>query len=558
VPLPEGGSDVPWPPAAWKSVYDRYNEHAAWFSGDPAKLIQVYLGAPVRTSVWRTNFDRFWARGQAAPQRRQMLHAPMAGDISTTSADLLFAKAPDFTARPQAGAKKKGKSSGAVQDRLDFLVDELGIVQTAHESGEAVSAMGGDFLRVTWDKEFEPDHPFLTSVNVDNALPEFRWGRLTAVTFWDVVVEEPTEGGKQATVWRKLERHEVGSIETGLYQGSSGQLGERVPLSQQAATADLIPLLETEIELLTAVYVPNMRPNRLFRGSPLGRSDYDGVEAMMDALDEVWTSWMRDMRLARARLIVPQEFLQSAGKGKGSQFDLDQEVWEALPQLEPIGDKIITPSQFAIRTKEHLETAMALVERIVSAAGYAAATFGLHADKTVAATATEISNRERRTFVTRSKKINYFKRPLEEILEALLAIDSAQFRPHDVLRPSVDFPDSVQSDPKETATILQLLEGANSASTETRVRMLHEDWSDQEVKDEVAKILDEGLVHTIPAVAPSTPENPSEAPPAAPETAPAARPGLGIRALSGNGGAPASTKPSNGVTAAPASAGRKA
>jgi hypothetical protein len=559
VALPEGGPDVPWPPAAWKSVYDRYNEHSAWFSGDPAKLIQVYLGAPVRTSVWRTNFDRFWARGQAAPQRRQMLHAPMAGDISTTSGDLLYAEPPDFVARPPSGQAKKGKTSGGIQDRLDYLREEMGIIQTLNESGELASALGGDFLRVTWDKELQPDHPLLTSVNVDNALPDFRWGQLTAVIFWDIVQEDPKEGGKQATIWRKLERHAPGIIETGLYQGSTGLLGERVPLSTMPQFANLADELDTEIEYLTAVYVPNMRPNRLFRGTPLGRSDYDGIEAFMDALDEVWTSWMRDLRLARARLIVPQEFMQSAGKGKGSQFDIDQEIWEALPMMPPEGDKMITPSQFAIRTKEHLETAMALVERIVSAAGYAAATFGLHADKTVAATATEITNRERRTFITRAKKINYSKRPLQEILQALLAIDSAHFKIHDVLRPSVDWPDSIQSDPKENATIVQLLEAANSASTETRVRMVHGDWSDDEVKAEVTKILDEGLVHTIPAIAPETPENAPTTAPAAPPGAPVApkMPAMGSKTAP-NGAPAAPARAATGVTTAPAAAGSKA
>jgi len=252
------------------------------------------------------------------------------------------------------------------------------------------------------------------------------------------------------------------------------------------------------------------------------------------------------MRLARARLIVPQEWLQAAGRGKGSQFDIDQEVWEAMPGMDPGGeDKLITPSQFAIRTKEHLETAMALVERIVSAAGYAAATFGLHADKTVAATATEISNRERRTFVTRSKKINYFQRPFEQILEALLAVDAAQFQRHDVVRPSVDFPDSVQSDPKETAGILQMLEAANSASTKTRVQMLHEDWDDDEVQAEVTRILEEGLVHTVPAVSPEIgPDGEIQGP-----------------EVPGNGQIPAPKAPPGrrpGVTTAPAAAGPKA
>jgi hypothetical protein len=449
-----------------------------------------------------------------------------------------------------------------VQDRLDFLVDEMGIIQTLSEGGETISALGGGFLRATWDKELEPDHPLLTVVDVDNAIPDFRWGRLTAVTFWYVVQGEvlqapfKVQGQGKDDIWRHLERHEPGFVLHALYKGTSGTLGERFPMSAMPELGIADDVVETGVPNLTAVYIPNMRPNRLFRGSPLGRSDYDGIEAMMDALDEVWTSWMRDMRLARARLIVPQEFLQSAGKGKGTSFDVDQEVFEAMPGMQPTGDKLITPSQFQIRTKEHLETAMALVERIVAAAGYAAATFGLHADKTVAATATEITNRERRTFVTRAKKINYFKHPLEEILETLLALDSAQFQPHDVFRPSVDFPASIQADPKETAIILQLLEAANSASTETRVRAVHPDWNEEEVQAEVKRILEEGLVHTVPAISPVIAPDGSLAPPSPSLGANLAPNGGQMAPKSTPNGAPAS--PAQGVTAAPQPAGRKA
>src|SRR5205085_1548181 len=92
----------------------------------------------------------------------------------------------------------------------------------------------------------------------------------------------------------------------------------------------------TGIDKLTASYVPNMRPNRRYRGLDLGRSDYQGVEDLLDALDETWTSWMRDLRLGRGRLVVPEAYLQSLGRGQGADFDADREVYAAL-EMPPTG-----------------------------------------------------------------------------------------------------------------------------------------------------------------------------------------------------------------------------
>lgn len=490
----EGGPNITWPPEPWKQVYRRYEEHGAWFAGDPSLLVTVYRGVPASQGVWRTNFDRFWASGIAAPQQRRMLHAPLASDIAATSSDLLFSEPPDFNC-----------ADG--QERLDELIDELQIVQTMSEAAEGVSALGGGFLRVTWNKEFESDHPILDAVYADSALPEWQWGILQAVSFW-FQVSNP----EQDTVYRKIERHEKGRVLHRLYRGTGGQLGDVVPLATLAEFAALEDVVETGYDGLTAVYVPNMRPNRVFRGMPLGRSDYDGVEGMMDALDEVWTSWMRDLRLARARLIVSQELVESKGKGQGSKLDLDQEVWESLPFSSQNVDKMITPSQFAIRTAEHTATADALVSRIVSAAGYAAATFGLHAEQIRGATATEVINRERRSFITRSKKINYFDRPAEKILQALLAVDAAQFgQAGGTFDVELKWPDALQQDWKETSVIAQALRVAKAASTETLVRMLHNDWDDSQVAAEVKKINDDNLSAGPPP--PNFPANPREGSP---------------------------------------------
>lgn len=261
-------------------------------------------------------------------------------------------------------------TDSVTQDRLDELAESDGIANSLLEAAEVAAALGSVYLRVTWDRSLA-DRPLLTSVHPDAAVPEFRWGRLAAVTFWRELTST------SAIVWRHLERHEPGRIVHGLYQGSADSLGVRVPLTEHIEVADLAASLgpdgdaiETGIEQLTAAYCPNVRPNRKNRGSVFGRSDYAApVYDLFDSLDTTWTSWIRDLRLARARLLVPDGYLRDHGPGQGSSFDEDREIWQLLniPPTEQGGNQI-TLSQFAIRVDEHERSANAITRQAVQSA----------------------------------------------------------------------------------------------------------------------------------------------------------------------------------------------
>ncbi|MEF3114495.1 phage portal protein [Streptomyces chrestomyceticus] len=476
MPLPESGAI--WPPHQHADLYREMRADAAWYSGDRHRLATVYRGQQHREDGRRRLWGRHRHQQPGRPDGR--LHIPLPADLATTSADLLFSEPPVFTV-----------TDPATQARLDEITEAGGIANTLLEAAEVGAALGGVFLRVTWDTALAP-RPLLTAIHADNAAPEFQWGTLSAVTFWR---ELP---GDSETVWRHLERHEVGRIVHGLYQGTTDNLGTRVPLTEHPDTAGLADSLGPEgdsiptgLDRLTAAYVPNIRPNRRHRGSPLGRSDFQGAHDLFDALDETWTSWLRDIRLARARLIVPDGYLRNNGPGRGAAFDDDREIWQAL--AIPPGDSGgagITLSQFAIRVDEHERTAAAVMRQAVQLAGYSAQSFGL-GDST-AATATEVTARERRSMITRDKKSRYWAPALADMLLVMLQLDRSLYTPAlTPERPTITFGDSVSEDPQSVAQTLSLLQQAQAVSTDTKVRTLHPHWDDVAVQDEVERILTE-------------------------------------------------------------------
>lgn len=491
MPLPAGGA---WPPKNLLPVFDRLAAWSAWWTGDPDDLAAVY-GPGAGLVFDSTSRDQvvnhpsqyrggvigrlarwFWGEPVNFNQRSAKLHVPIAGDIARTSAELLFSEPPKITVEAQDGDTK-------TQDRLNKLVDD-GVHATFLEAMEACAALGGVYLRVCWDTDVA-DRPWLSAVHADAAVPEWRWGQLAAVTFW----EELSNDGKE--VVRHLERHEVGYILHGLYKGTPTELGKPADLGAFPETENLEPVVKTGIGKLTAEYIPNMKPNRLWRSlpvaAPMGRSDFAGVEPMMDALDETWSSWMRDIRLGKSRLIVPETALESLGPGQGTRWDPTREVYEGLNLLAAPGENQITEVQFDIRHAEHKASVDAQLEDILRGSGYSAQTFGLAGE--VAITATEVAAKERASITTRGRKIGYTRPPVASALETLLMIDRAVFNSGVTpVKPDLDFGDYVAESMNDRAQTAQLMLAAEAASTETRVELLHPDWDDDQVAEEVARI----------------------------------------------------------------------
>jgi hypothetical protein len=506
-----------WPPEAHHPVYTDYEVWDAWYSGNVDALEMLYSTTRLTqtTGVWG-QVKRFFM-GSPNPgqqgQRPVKLHVPVPSEIARMSSAILYGEM--VKVRVDDPVKLDNDAPGentdapktvivdpvveAQNNRLADLLDD-GVHAVLLEGGELSAALSGVFLRVSWDQSVVPDKPFLTAVAPDGAVPEFRFGRLAAVTFWaDLAPIVGMDG-----TWKLLERHEPGTIEWGLYNSkSTGALGTRYPLTEHPSTAPLAAIVnqdaqvETGSDLLTAVYIPNIKPNRSRRKDPvaqnLGRSDFDAVEPLFDALDETYTSWMRDIRLGKARVLIDRQMLDVGKPGEGSMFNADREVFTNIEGGLQSGSGNGTPPpitqvQFKIRVTEHSETASNLLTRIFSAAGYSPQTFGEAGPNAVRTiTATEVDSREKMTMQTRGAKIMYARPQLQHIFAALADVDAYVF--HGPGRgdklPDVEFPDAAAPSMDALATTLQLLRAAELLSDETGVEMLHPDWDQIQVQDEV-------------------------------------------------------------------------
>jgi hypothetical protein len=477
-----------WVPDEWAKYYEQIMEHSAWYSGDTSELINFY------STGRHTPFTngRFWGENIMAKDKRTVVHTPLAGDIATFSADMLFSEKPDIVIpeayeRNDAGDLIKNDRAQKADDRLNEIIEKGGVMARLLEAGETSAGLGGVMLKPTWDREIT-DVPILTIAQPDTFIPVFKFGFLVGVIFHKVIMKE--DGGK---VYRLLEYYSKGWIENGLYIGDDRTIGNRIPLTYLEATKEIPPQIATKIDDILCRYVANKRPHKRFRGTNLGMSDYQGSESLMDSLDLTMTSWIRDIVLGRARLHVADGMLQNDGKGN-IHFDAGSELYVELdidPSMLMDGGKAITATQFAIRTEEHYKTATELTAKILHMAGYAPQSFGFNLDGNISTESHEI--RERKTLITKQKKESFYKTALNDIFHIMLMIDSIHLE-NDTpteFRPNTTFADTLGHDIGAVAKTVQMLKTAQSASIQTRIEMLHPDWTPEEVKDEVARIQEE-------------------------------------------------------------------
>ena len=468
-----------WPPMDLERY--KMKEHDAWFTGEAEILANFYFDSDLQNylqlNYGTRNNNKFWAR-QIKNQSNFFIHVPVANDIAETSSAFLFGESPIIRFASDSEGMKDN------QKNLDDMLTKSGFFSKLVEAAEDASAIGGVYMKVAWDSDLS-DEPIPVIVQCEQAFPTFKFGKLVRVTF---VYDVESDG---STVYRLAETIEKGKIINELYKGSADNLGQLAQLSECEATKDLQKEVGTA-DVMTCVYVPNMLPNKLDRKSPMGRSDYQGQETLMDALDEVFSAWMIDIQIARGKIHVPSGYVKEIADNGKAKFNIDTMMYEELDVDPTAMTDPIKATQFEIRSEQFEKTCLNLLDRIITSSGYSPQSFGLNiAGRAESGTALNV--RERKSFSTTSKKQAYWESEIKALVKAMCTIKQAflggKFTcDFDV---NVAFMDSVSNNLTEVSNSVKTLSDAKAISTDTKVRMVHPEWTDTQVEQEVERIMND-------------------------------------------------------------------
>lgn len=491
-------TNIVWPPEHLHGVFQTIATHKALYKGPEAPDLTTGTGWVARAQSYGGIVGAIaraiWGEPISPQSKRpDRHHVPVPADIATLSADLLFSEAPRIL--------PEDDTNEHVKTRIDTVVNNAENHSKFLQAAEIAAALCGVYLRIVWD-ETVADHPILDVVYPDQAIPVWRWGKLVEVTFWNVV-----ETDKNGRVYRHLEKHSPGRIEHALYRGEKDRIGQLIPLTEHVATAwladqvDADSGMDTGSEKLTAAYIPNALPSRQHGDDPdtasFGRSDYEGSEGLFLDLDDAYTSWMRDIRLAKSRLFVDEHALIDNGPGKGQSFDDDHEVYTRLRGYGSLSEdrKIVEAQQFTIRDREHRESIKHILANILRATGYSPSTLGEDSEA-AQTTAKEIRSREQASKRTWTKKQRHWEAGLKPLLETLLEVDAALFESSpitetDNIELEFKISNSLEGDLVDLAQTISTLYAADSMSLDQRLRMMYPNWSRKQLNDEREKILAE-------------------------------------------------------------------
>lgn len=533
-----------WPPAPFDIAYAKFREHDGWVRQDADLLNAIYSGKDTAASATHTISGRpyrggalgqlskmFLGRPIVQDEKRMFSMPPLAGDICMLSAALLFGEAPTFrypkpetvdqpkdatdtSQDPAVDAAKKPKWRHPAQDTLDLIMGSDQAHAQLLKLGEYSAALGGAYLAVVWDESIRKN-VFPRAYRSDCAVPMFRYGELVSVTLWS---EYRTENASE--VYRLLERHDRGQITYTLRKGTEKTIGPVVALDSIGETAHYNNLrteaeleaalqdpsimsgpvtVSTGVDALAVVYIPNSASNpnwdKLGSLANLGRSDLDGIEDMLDKYTQILTSMMRDFEIGQGRITVPEEWLDSNGRGQGGSVDLNREVYVGVKSLQKgdtsLKDQAIE-TQFDIRVDVH-DAGMDVIKRaIAERTGYSPAHLGVKDAATGTKTATEITADFTDSERTRDTKAMLAKPHLARFAQVAIAIQKQVFGTegagwYDEL-PDVEFTPISQQDMEKAARIVQTGFMSESMSRRERVRQLNPNWDDEQIDDEVAEL----------------------------------------------------------------------
>lgn len=467
-----------FPPIDW--LWREYEINSAWYSGDPSQLVKL----PADES------KRFWKSTEEIK-----VHLPIAADIVAISAGMIFSESPKITAEDER-----------TQERIDEITEANAFYSVLLQAAELAGVFGGVFLKWTWDSTVDT-FPRLFAVPVDCGLPVWRGGKLIAVKLWSIVRKDEDTG----TVWRTEEIYtDDGHIRTRLLKGDDSNLGSAVPLDSIDETRGMMEDVQSGTGMLLATYIPNMLPNRKHPHVRFGRSDFDGLYGLFDALDEAYSALQRETRLTKTTVIVPAEYLRKrdaifglenpACKATQWVYSNDSGVFTALDIDSDRTSNPVTVINPEIRAEQRLALCDDLIRRIWSAAGYSPQSAGIDISGS-AESGTALNVRERRTIRTTEVKKTHWWHALHDIVRAMLALDAAVFRSG--VKPDADItielPSNTQPDISQMAEILEQLERAGALSTETKVELLHPDWDEERRAEEVERIkIEKGMIGPDP------------------------------------------------------------
>jgi len=498
----------------------RIYEYKVWNTGSAGLLCRFYrTGNAISGGYDYNKINYFWAK---APVSRRMIHCGIPGLISSRMADILFKNGVEIKTvvyQNESGdslTENKSESKKADEFMKEF-VKKLNLHVNLQTAAVNESWGGHCFFRLSHDSAVSA-FPILETFDLTNAEVLKDRGITKAIVFktWykhknktyrlDEIysVTEYDDACITYKLFRFDGKTEVECELTEIPQtwemfyvnGEGNPNGINLDDEQRFVYVGLKGMLAFE--------KPNKMPSQEFPSSGYGASDYEGAIDEFDALDEITSANVREIRTNETKRYVPDIFIpKDPVTGKPLPFDEFADCYvETRGSQEQDAKNKIEISTIDDKTLSLLEKWKSTLSIVCNKAKISPYSLGITWLEAIGPSAESQLERNKTTLDMRKGKIELWKPMLEEMLLRALQlnvwirgnVEGIKERQEDV--PDIDFTagnTAVQVDFGEYITegVSQLITTWGSAktqriaSTEECIRKIHPDWTEKQVQDEV-------------------------------------------------------------------------
>ena len=421
----------------------RIAEYKVWSMGNSALIRKFYTegnstNGDAREAIGKMNY--FWA---LAPTNVRMIHSGIPGLISTRMADILFkgglkAKAivyKDDSADNLDENKELSKKATELLALLMNLTDTPSRLRT----GATNESWGGHcFFRLSHDIEIS-NFPILETFDVTQAEIVKARGITKAIIFkkWyehgDTSyrlneIYSTTEDGDACITYRLYRCTYDGEVEVNLL--SIPQTYSLFRVDGRGAQ-DGIPLDKNNtfvyhgLKGILAFEKPNKTPSLEFPNSVYGASDYEGAIDNFDALDEVVSGNIAEIRTNKTRRYIPRTLIPRNEEGEVLPFDdFDDSYVKHEADQDQNAENKIEVVTVQDKTASFLDKWKSILSIICNKAKISPYSLGITWLEAVGPSADSLRERNKTTLDMRDGKLGLWKPMLEEMLLRMLQLCS--------------------------------------------------------------------------------------------------------------------------------------
>jgi A118 family predicted phage portal protein len=420
--------------------------------------------------------------------------------IAQTSSNLVFGKGIELTVSGSVPNLNDQEIKDA-DDEIQEILDGTNFYDIMAQADEIAAVFGSAFITLVADPTIAPT-VYANVYPPTKVSPVFIDGHLQSAVVWTDIKIEPS-----GSYWRWLSDidNRTKTITSGLYRGSSSNLGTKMPADSIPQTAGLQEFQSFPQDIESLIFHKrNITPNTRRINSPYGRSDLQGSESLIVAGDLALTAWIADVRLTRPRIMVPSGALSVNSFGEGATFIADREVYTDLNiDMESHSIEVL---QGLIRADDFDKTIKGIIGQVVTNAGYSLASFGL-GDFGSAQSGSALKIREGQTVATVGRKQKLWTPVIRNIVYNILVLSKNVFGEDiEPVRPKVIWPEFNEESPSEKYLGISALAKTGSISIRTGVKLIQPDLSEEDVDAEVARIYAEQGIMVNESTLTPTPE----------------------------------------------------